>query len=188
MKKLQRRPMLMDQVVLALMHRAIDLGHKNLRGLLDLSSDDIVEKHKRRHTVPVTTEHAKGAEPGNACDCAIAHAVAELPEVYAAIIMRRVSYFLEKDERGNLKIYRYNSPDQARRLTIKFDRRLKTGRVVTVFGPRPPSMSLEAQRKYQRKLSRKPSSERGAGPKFNKLSYTRTLIPDRMLAPLKGAR
>lgn len=181
--------MLMGQVVTALMHRAIDLGHKKLPGLLALTEDDIVEKHSRVHTVPVTPAHARGAVPGSACDCVIAHAVADLPEVYAAIIMRSRTYLLEKDERGRLKVFRYKSPDQARRLTINFDRRLKTKRIVMKLTPPARSQSLAAQRHYQKKMARRVRAGKPAqhpGPKFNPLSYTRTLVPDRLLVPFRG--
>jgi hypothetical protein len=182
---------MIGQVVTALVHRAIDLGHRNLPGLLDLSEADVVEDHGRFHTVVITPAHARGAKPGNPCDCAIAHAVVELPEVYAAIVMRRVAYFLEKDQRGRLKVYRYNSPDQARRLTLRFDRRVNSGRVESTFRPAPPSQSLASQNKYYRRYARRKA--RGekptrSGPVFNSLSYTRTLIPDRMLEPVKQRR
>jgi hypothetical protein len=188
MEELKRRNVLMGDLVLALTHRAIDLGHKNLPGLLHLTEADIVENHKRRHTVPVTAAHARRATPGNPCDCAVAHAVAELPEVYAAIIMRRVSYVLEKDERGRLKVYRYHSPDQARRLTVRFDKRLKTGRIVTVFGPMPRSQWLDAQRRSAKEAQRR--RKRGERPTrdgvpFRRTTYTRTMIPAHMLEPLK---
>lgn len=185
-----RRHIYLDQTVLALIHRAIDLGHKNLPGLLHLTRKDVIEKHKRRHTVPITPQHAKGATPGDACDCIIAHAAMELPEVYAALILRRITYMLEKDDRGRLKVFRYNSPDAARRTTLRFDKRLKTERVVVTFAPVPPSGYIEAQKKYNRRFYTGKTKKHAnvTGPKFRASSFQRTMLPGRLLEPLSGGR
>jgi hypothetical protein len=183
-----RRHIYAGQTVTALIHRAIDLGHARLPKLLELTEDDIVEKHKRSHTVPITPQHAKRATPGNACACAIAHAAVELPEVYAALVLRKFAYFLEKDEEGRLKIYRYRSPQQARLHTIKFDKGQRVGRLVVTFGPVPPSAYRTAQAKYNARFyaGRTPRTRRG--PTWRPGNYQRTLLPVRLLQPLEQRR
>lgn len=161
----------LKQVVDALVNAARAHGHR-LAGLDDLTIDDIVEKHKRAHTVPVMPKHARHAERFNPCDCAIAHAVQDLPECYGAVVLRRITYLLEKDDKGNLKIFRYNSPDQARRLTVRFDKGLGTKRTIINFTPVAESRTLAAGRTYQKRWARG-VTKKGHPPKFNALSFTR---------------
>lgn len=162
----------LNRVIHVLVDQARAHGHR-LQGLDRLTPKDIIEKHKRAHTLPVNPSHARGAKRFDPCDCAIAHAAQGLPEVYSVVIMRRFAYMLEKDDKGHVKVYRYNSPKEARLLTLKFDKGQATARTVIHFTPVSEGRSLEYQRRYARKWARGATGTRSSRPNFTKWSFTR---------------
>ncbi len=164
-----------DTIVLILVNRAREL-HKRLPGIQYLTKNDIIEKHTRTHTVILTPRHTRHAKPGDLCTCALAGASVELPEVYSTAVMRRITYMLERDEKGVLKIYKYGSPDAARKQTIRFDRRQRVQRKVVVFRP-----LCWTRTEAGRKVVAGRRGPTGRKNRITKASWMRTAIPRRLV-------
>lgn len=135
-------------------------NHGHLRGLNKVAAV-IREKHSRYHTIHVKPKHVRQAQTGSCVTCAYAVASWDVPGIYATVILRRVSYTLEKDENAEWGIYKFGTPDLARQRLVTFDRTRKMIEHVMNFKPLPASRRAAAARaavkRSQRKHGRNPN-------------------------------
>lgn len=132
----------------------------------------IIEIHRRYHTIVPTPSDIRTAEEGNMCRCAYAVAAVKVNGIYAAAMLRRVSYTLElKDNGKDLGLFKFGTPDQARRRLIKFDKTKNMRQHAVTFAPLPKTRRSDAMRKAIKASQKK----HGRKAPLKRRSYWQTL-------------